>query len=248
MAFRNEIALVSTGWGPGCLSHAGADLVSRVYRVESFGLNAETRAIVSKLNAQTHHGPQETSWSADDMLATVARALRSAQTDGWAALVTPSGHMTSALWPTVQQAAQHIGVQVRYAHGLGVAESLATSLQLPTVPQTQVRPQLCDFLGQTDLPEFALAAQFGSTADLHTLYDGAVRFFLVDLYAQKKKITAINVQESVPPIEENAFVLAIRDTQIDAGSHALGHQPSESLESTLLWVQVLNGLTETMHG
>ena len=248
MAFRNEIALVSTGWGPGCLSQAGADLVSNVYRVESFGLDAQTRAIVSKLNAQSTHGPHAAAWSSDDMLATVARALRSAQTDGWAALVTPSGPMTSTLWPTVQHAAQELGVQVRYAHGLGIAESLATCLQLPTPPTTVVRPKLCDFVGQSDLPEFALAMQIGNPTDIHTLYDGAVRLYMVDLYAQRNKITPIDLRVSVPTIAENAYVVAIRDTQVDAHSRSSGNQLGDSLESALLWVQVLNGLTETFHG
>ena len=43
MAGKNEIALISTGWGPRCLSHAGAALLADVYRVETFGLDVETR-------------------------------------------------------------------------------------------------------------------------------------------------------------------------------------------------------------
>jgi len=248
MAFRNEIALISTGWGPGCLSRAGAALVSDVYRVETFGLDAETRVIVSKLNAQSQHGPHNPTWSSDDLLVTVARALRSAQSDAWAALITPSGAMTNALWPTVQQAAQRLGVQVRYAHGLGIAESLASCLQLPTPPRVEVRACLSDFVGQQQLPDFALAAQFGDIAELATLYGGAVRYFVVDLYAPRQKITAVDLRESVPVIAENAYALAVCDAQISAKTGQTGFQVTDSMESALLWVQTLNGLAESLHG
>ncbi len=248
MAFRNEIALVSTGWGPGCLSRAGAALVSDVYRVETFGLDADTRSIVSKLNAQSQHGPSDAAWNSEDLLATVARALRSAQSDGWAALVTPAGALTNTLWPTVQQAAQRIGVQVRYAHGLGISESMANCLQLPTPPTVALKSLLSDFVGHVAIPEFALGAQVGNATQLAELHGGAVRFFGMDLYAPRTKITTLNLRESIPVITNNAYVLAVRDEQITSKSGQSELRVSDSMESALLWVQVLNGLTESLNG
>lgn len=81
MAGKNEIVLISTGWGPGCLSHAGAALLADVYRVETFGLDVETRGLVSHLNNLSRHAPEHAVWQNDELLAVVARALRLAQSE-----------------------------------------------------------------------------------------------------------------------------------------------------------------------
>jgi hypothetical protein len=248
MATRNELALVSTGWGPGCFTAAGATLMQEAYRVETFGLDATTRALVTKQNPQAQHGPRATGWSTDELLATVARVLRSAQTDGNAALVTPSGTLTSTLWPTVVQAAQRIGVHVRYAHGLGIAESLANCLQLPVPPSVEVKKLLSEYVGQAQLPIFALATQVGDIDAVLTLHNGTARLFCVDLYAPRTKVTAIQPQESVPVVADTAFALAICDDQVSARSGLRGIKTADTMESALLWIQVLNGLTESIDG
>ena len=248
MATRNELALVSTGWGPGCFSAAGATLMQDAYRVETFGLDATTRALVTKHNPQTQHGPRAAGWSTDELLATVARVLRAAQTDGNATLVTPSGTLTSTLWPTVVQAAQRIGVHVRYAHGLGIAESLAHCLQLPAPPSVEVKALLSEYAGHAQLPIFALATQVGDVDAVATLHNGTVRVFSVDLHAPRTKVTAIQLQGPVPVVADTAFALAISDDQVSAQSGQRGIQTTDSMESALLWIQVLNGLTESIDG
>jgi hypothetical protein len=248
MATRNELALVSTGWGPGCFSAAGATLMQDAYRVETFGLDAATRALVTKYNPQAQHGPRAAGWGTDELLATVARVLRAAQTDGNATLVTPSGTLTSTLWPTVVQAALRIGVHVRYAHGLGIAESLAHCLQLPAPPSVEVKALLSEYAGHAPLPIFALAAQVGDVDAVSTLHNGTVRVFSVDLYAPRTKVTAIQLQGPVPVVADTAFALAIGDDQVSAQSGQRGIQTTDSMESALLWIQVLNGLTESIDG
>ena len=248
MATRNELALVSTGWGPGCFTAAGATLMQEAYRVETFGLDATTRALVTKQNPQAQHGPRATGWSTDELLATVARVLRSAQTDGNAVLVTPSGTLTSTLWPTVVQAAQRIGVHVRYAHGLGIAASLANCLQLPVPPSVEVKKLLSEYAGHAQLPNFALAAQVGDVDAVSTLNNGMVRVFSVDLYAPRTKVTAIQLQGPVPVVADTAFALAICDDQVSGRSGLRGIKTADTMESALLWIQVLNGLTESIDG
>ncbi|NBU65184.1 MAG: hypothetical protein EBS29_11895, partial [Chloroflexia bacterium] len=181
MAGKNEIVLISTGWGPRCLSHAGAALLAEVYRVETFGLDAETRGLVSKLNGLIRHAPEQSDWQNDELLATVARALRLAQSDEWAALVTPAGDIAAMLWPVVQTAAKKLGLTVQFAHGLGLAESIATCLQLPVTPTVELRPRLSDFVGQMQLPTLIVAPELGELTDISSLYDGNARFFAVDL-------------------------------------------------------------------
>jgi hypothetical protein len=222
--------------------------MQEAYRVETFGLDATTRALVTKQNPQAQHGPRATGWSTDELLATVARVLRSAQTDGNAVLVTPSGTLTSTLWPTVVQAAQRIGVHVRYAHGLGIAESLANCLQLPVPPSVEVKKLLSEYAGHAQLPNFALAAQVGDVDAVSTLNNGMVRVFSVDLYAPRTKVTAIQLQGPVPVVADTAFALAICDDQVSGRSGLRGIKTADTMESALLWIQVLNGLTESIDG
>jgi len=248
MAGKNEIVLISTGWGPRCLSHAGAALLADVYRVETFGLDVETRGLVSQLNGLSHHAPEHTVWQNDELLATVARALRLAQSDEWAALVTPAGDIASMLWPVVQTAATQLGLTVRFAHGLGLAESLATCLQLPLPPSVELRSRLSDFVGQARLPTLAIASQIGELADISSLYDGNARFFAVDLYAQQHKVVNIDIQQHVPTAQKNILFVAARGAvEIDL-AQTKGTEFIEKLESALLWAQLLNGLTESVRG
>ena len=248
MAGKNEIALISTGWGPRCLSHAGAALLADVYRVETFGLDVETRQLVSQLNGLSHHAPAQTVWQNDELLATVARALRLAQSDEWAALVTPAGDITATLWPVVQTAAAQLGLTVRFAHGLGLAESLATCLQLPLPPTVELRPRLSDFVGQNQLPTLAIAAELGDVTDIAELYAGNVRFFAVDLYAKQHNVVNIDIHQPLPMAQYNGlFVAAQGAVEIDIAP-SNGTEFTEKLESALLWAQLLHGLTESVRG
>ena len=248
MAGKNEIVLISTGWGPRCLSHAGVALLADVYRVETFGLDVETRQLVSQLNGLSQHAPAQTVWQNDELVATVARALRLAQSDEWAALVTPAGDITATLWPVVQTAAAQLGLTVRFAHGLGLAESLATCLQLPLPPTVELRPRLSDFVGQNQLPTLAIASEIGELTDITALYDGNVRFFAVDLYAQQHKVVNIDIQQIERTAPKNALFVAARGAvEIDL-VHTKGTDIIEPLESALLWAQLLHGLTESVRG
>jgi hypothetical protein len=248
MAGKNEIVLISTGWGPRCLSHAGAALLADVYRVETFGLDVETRGLVSQLNNLSRHAPAHAVWQNDELLAVVARALRLAQSDEWAALVTPAGEIASILWPVVQTAAKQLGLTVRFAHGLGLAESLATCLQLPLPPTVELRARLSDFAGQTQLPTLAIASEIGELTDITTLYDGNVRFFAVDLYAQQHKVVNIDIQQIIPTAPKNILFVAARGAvEIDL-AQTKGTEFIETLESVLLWAQLLHGLTESVRG
>ncbi len=250
MAGKNEIVLISTGWGPRCLSHAGAALLADVYRVETFGLDVETRALVSQLNGLSHHAPAQAVWQNDELLATVARALRLAQSDEWAALVTPAGDIASILWPVVQTTAKKLGLTVRFAHGLGLAESLATCLQLPLPPTVELRPRLSDFVRQNQLPTLAIASEIGELTDITALYDGNVRFFEVDLYAKQHKVINVDIHQQlpIPHLPKNTLFVAARGAvEIDL-AHTKGTEFIEKLESVLLWAQLLHGLTESVHG
>ena len=248
MAGKNEIVLISTGWGPRCISHAGAALLADVYRVETFGLDVETRQLVSQLTGLSHHAPAQTVWQNDELLATVARALRLAQSDEWAALVTPAGDITATLWPVVQTAASQLGLTVRFVHGLGLAESLATCLQLPLPPSVELRARLSDFAGQTQLPTLAVAAELGDVTDIAELYAGNVRFFAVDLYAKQHNVVNIDIQQIERTTPKNALFVAARGAvEIDL-AHTKGTGIIEPLESALLWAQLLHGLTESVRG
>jgi hypothetical protein len=248
MAGKNEIVLISTGWGPRCLSHAGAALLTDVYRVETFGLDVETRALVSQLNGLSHHAPAQTVWQNDELLATVARALRLAQSDEWAALVTPAGDITATLWPVVQTAASQLGLTVRFAHGLGLVESMATCLQLPLPPTVELRPRLSDFVGQNQLPILAVASELGDVTDIAGLYAGNVRFFAVDLYAKQHNVVNIDIHQPLAMAPYSGlFVAAQGAVEIDL-VHSNGTEFTEKLESALLWAQLLHGLTESVRG
>lgn len=72
--------------------------------------------------------------------------------------------------------------------------------------------------------------------------------FSVDLYAPRSKVTAIQLNESVPLVADTAFALAIRDDQVSVQSGQRGIQTTDTMESALLWIQVLNGLTESIDG
>lgn len=248
MAGKNEIVLISTGWGPRCLSHAGAALLADVYRVETFGLDVATRQLVSQLNGLSQHAPAQTVWQNEELLATVARSLRLAQSDEWAALVTPAGDITATLWPVVQTAANQLGLTVRFAHGLGLAESLATCLQLPLPPTVELRPRLSDFVGQNLLPTLAIASELGNVTDIVGLYAGNVQFFAVDLYATQHNVVNIDIYQPLPTAPHNGLFVAAQGAVEINLARSNQTELIEKLESPLLWAQLLHGLTESVRG
>lgn len=68
MPAQPEISLISTGWGLCCLSHAGITLLGEVYRVEIFGLDLATRALISQLHSSSTHSPAQDAWQNADLL------------------------------------------------------------------------------------------------------------------------------------------------------------------------------------
>jgi hypothetical protein len=209
-------------------------------------------SLVERLRKLGRHrgdfGAEHAVWQNDELLAVVARALRLAQSDEWSALVTPAGEIASMLWPVVQTAAKQLGLTVRFAHGLGLAESLATCLQLPLPPTVELRARLSDFVGQTQLPTLAIASEIGELTDITALYDGNVRFFAVDLYAQQHKVVNIDIQQIERTAPKNALFVAARGAvEIDL-AHTKRTGLIEPLESALLWAQLLHGLTESVRG
>lgn len=237
------LVLISTGWGPRCLSAAGTALIQEVYRVETFGLDPDTRAMLSQLHTLCNHAPLQDDWQNDDLLAAAARALRLAQTDERAAFVTPSGPLSEALWPIMQQAAVQLGIPVRFAHGLGLAESMAACLQLTLPPITEIRPTLADFVGETRMPALAVAATVGDVTQLHTLYDGEVRIFTLDLYAR-------NVQRvdlaAIPAAATNILFVAAKQHINAVGADHASDDISDTVSTTADWVELFNNMTEVI--
>jgi hypothetical protein len=247
MASWQGIALISTGWGPRCLSHAGAALLAEVYRVETFGLDGETRTLVNQLHSLSHHAPDHAVWQNDELLAAAARALRLAQSDERAALVTPSGEIATVLWPIVQTAAKQLGLTVRFGHGLGLAESIASCLQLPLPPTVEFRSQLSDFVGKNQLPTLAIATEMGDLTDIASLYAGTARFFMVDLHAHQHKVVNVDITQPIPT-SSNAFLVATQGEIALHHAHEEERELEAPIESAVLWVELLNGLTESVRG
>ena len=245
MPSQPEIALISTGWGPCCLSHAGMTLLGEVYRVETFGLDPATRAMMSQIHSLSTHSPAQDAWQNADLIAVAARALRLAQSDERAALVTPAGAITTAMWPVVQAAAQQLQITVRFAHGLGLAESLANCLQIPLPPTVEIRPLLSDFGIETRLPILAIAPDIGDIADIEALYDGQVQLFVVDLFAPR--VMAVDIQ-ALPPMTPNQLIVATRGTMHVATANDGLPDVSETIATTADWFELLNGLTGVVRG
>lgn len=239
------LALVSTGWGPGCLSQAGVALINEVYRVETFGLDPQTRAQISQLHTMCHHAPPHNDWHDDAIVDAAARALRLAQSDERAAFVTPSGPLSTAIWPLLHQAAAELAMPVRVAHGLGLAESLANCLHLPLAPIAEIRPTLADFVGETRMPQLAVATDIGDTQQVSTLFDGQMRVFRVDLFA--RHVQQITLDSHPLPTPNQLFIVA--STHITPEAHARHtHDISTLVADTADWVELLNNVTEALRG
>jgi hypothetical protein len=237
------LALISTGWGPRCLSAAGTALIQEVYRVESFGLDPDTRAMIGQLHTLCNHAPLHDDWQNDDLLAAAARALRLAQTDERAAFVTPSGPLCEAIWPIIRQAAQQMNIPVRFAHGLGLAESMATCLQLTLPPVTEIRPTLADFVGETRMPDLAVAADIGETTQLSTLFYGNVHVFTLDLYARKaQRVDFANI----PAAATNVLFVAAKSHINQVIDDATTDDISDQVSATADWVELFNNMTEAV--
>ncbi len=234
------LALISTGWGPRCLSNAGVTLIQEVYRVETFGLDPDTRVMLSQIHTMCAHAPTQDNWQNDDLLAAAARALRLAQTDERAAFVTPSGPLCDAIWPVIQQAAGKLAIPLRVAHGLGLAESMATTLQLIVPPVTDMRPTLADFVGETRMPALAVAPQVGDLTHVHTLFAGEVRIFVLDLYA--RTVRHVDLAQ-VPPTAPNQLFVAAQHHIHQASDDNRSDDISDTVSSTADWVELFNNLT-----
>jgi len=237
------LVLISTGWGPRCLSAAGTALINEVYRVETFGLDPETRSMISQLHTLCNHAPLQDDWQNDDLLAAAARALRLAQTDERAAFVTPSGPLCEAIWPIIQQAAQQMSIPVRFAHGLGLAESMAACLQLTLPPVTEIRPTLADFVGETRMPALAVATDIGDATLLSTLFDGNVRLFTLDLYA--RKIQRVDLA-AIPEAATNVLFVAAQSHIHEVTDDATSADISDQVSATADWVELFNNMTEAV--
>ena len=121
-------------------------------------------------------------------------------------------------------------------------------MQLPLPPTVELRPRLSDFVGQNQLPTLAIASEIGELTDITALYDGNVRFFAVDLYAQQHNVVNIDIQQIELTTSKNALFVAARGAvEIDL-AHTKGTGLIEPLESALLWAQLLHGLTESVRG
>lgn len=107
---------------------------------------------------------------------------------------------------------------------------------------------MSDFVGQTQLPTLAIASEIGELTDIAALYDGNVRFFAVDLYAQQHKVVNIDIQQIVPTAPKNALFVAARGAVEMDLAHTKGKGIIEPLESALMWAQLLHGLTESVRG
>ncbi len=245
MATKNEIALISTGWGPCCVSHAGATLLSEVYRVETFGLDPATRTMIGQLHSLSRHAPSQDTWQNSELLAVAARALRLAQSDERAALVTPSGAIATAIWPVVQAAAAKLEITVRVAHGLGLAESLANCFQLSLPPTTELRPLLSDFGGEQRMPSLAIAHELGDLTEIRQLYATQGAFFVVDLFAQR--VTVIDLDALPIPAPNHLFV-ATQGSIASAINNDDSPDISETIATTADWFELLNGLTGVARG
>jgi hypothetical protein len=239
------LALISAGWGPGCLSHAGIALINDVYRVETFALDAITRDQVGKLHSLCHHAPLHNEWKESDLIEAAARALKLAQRDERAALITPSGPISATIWPVVREAAATLGVPVVVAHGLGLAESMATCLQLPVLPTVDMRDSLSDFAVVTCLPELVVATHIGNLADVSTLYEGHVCLYKVNLAT--RHVQAVSL-EAPPPATTHDLYVATRHMfqHADDASKSEGQDVSDVLSSQADWVELFNNLTEAI--
>lgn len=237
------LVLISTGWGPRCLSAAGMSLIQEVYRVESFGLDPDTRTMLSQLHTLCNHAPLQDDWQNDDLLAAAARALRLAQTDERAAFVTPSGPLCDAIWPIIHQAAQQLGVPVRFAHGLGLAESMAACLQLTLPPITELRPTLADFVGETRMPALAVAASIGDATQIHTLFAGEVRIFTLDLYA--RNVQRVDLAD-IPASATNLLFVAAQHHINQVADDDASADISDRVSATADWVELFNNMTEVI--
>jgi hypothetical protein len=245
MVTKNEIALISTGWGPRCLSQAGVTLLSEVYRVETFGLDPDTRAMIGQLHSLSRHSPNQDTWQNSELLAVAARALRLAQSDERAALVTPSGAIATAIWPVVQAAAAKLDITVRVAHGLGLAESLANCFQLPLPPTTELRPLLSDFVGEQRMPSLAIAQELGDLTNITQLYASHGAFFVVDLFAQR----VVSVDLDAPPVAApNHLFVATQGALALAVDNDDSPDISDTIATTADWFELLNGLTGVARG
>jgi hypothetical protein len=75
-----------------------------------------------------------------------------------------------------------------------------------------------------------------------------VRFFAVDLYAQQHKVVNIDIQQIILTAPKNILFVAARGAvEIDL-AQTKGTEFIETLESVLLWAQLLHGLTESVRG
>ncbi len=134
---------------------------------------------------------------------------------------------------------------MRFAHGLGLAESLANCLQIPLPPTVEIRPLLSDFVAETRLPILAIAPDIGDIADIEALYDGQVQLFVVDLFAPR--VMAVDIQ-APPPIAPNQLIVATRGTMHVATANDGLPDVSETIATTADWFELLNGLTGVVRG
>lgn len=75
-----------------------------------------------------------------------------------------------------------------------------------------------------------------------------MRFFEVDLYAKQHKVVNVDIQQIVPTAPKNTLFVAARGAvEIDL-AHTKGTEFIETVESVLLWAQLLHGLTESVRG
>jgi hypothetical protein len=182
-------------------------------------------------------------WQDTDIVDAAARALRLAQSDERAAFITPSGPISTALWPIVQQAARTLAIPVRVAHGLGLAESIATCLQLPLPPETMLRPTLADYADTTRMPALAAATQIGDVSRVATLYDGQVRVFRLDLFA--RQVHLVDLATCSDDQSDQLYVAATQHMHaVDHDNHT--RDVTDTLSSSADWVELLNNLTEAV--
>lgn len=240
MAWRG-IALISSGWGPGCLSWAGIKLIDEVYAVETYGLDAHTQELLGSVHAFCTHTDAPLTADNQALLDSMARALRRAQSDERAAFVIPSGPVCDAVWPLMIQATRELGLEVRVAHGLGVIESLINVMQLPVPHSIDARPQLSDFVQAVRPSMVMVAPVLGDRHLLHRFRDTDIHCFAVDLCTKQVFPLDLDTEVSVSPrhvvvaTQGQIDVQATRGATVDVND-ALGHTGD--------WLELLNGFAE----
>ena len=87
----------------------------------------------------------------------------------------------------------------------------------------------------------------GDLTDITSLYAGTARFFMVDLHAHQHKVVHVDITQPIPSTT-NAFVVATQGEIALHHDHEEELELEETIESAVLWVELLNGLTESVRG